>query len=83
MNGVRTAILIGGPQDGMACRVVLGQINVLVPAIPDRALVATYDPTTPTAYEPFPVARYDLQRMHWPPGIETEVQFYTYVGTVE
>lgn len=77
-----TGILIGGPADGQACRVVLGQPDILVPVRRGKVLATSwaYDPVAPRAVdEPSWVGhRYSLGRLGGVPA--TRLQFYLWRG---
>lgn len=82
MSAVRTGLLIGGPCDGQAARVVAGQSQVIVPFLDhSQKLTASvlYDPATPDAERVFSTAFYVNQRMGGIP--ETVFEFFTFSRT--
>lgn len=80
MSAVRTGLLIGGPCDGQAVRVVIGQPDILIPFRPHSLAVGsmTFDPATPDADGAMQAARYRNERIGGLP--DTSFEFFIYVG---
>ena len=81
MNVVRTGLLIGGPCDGQAVRVAIGQPKIIV-SFTDREKLETsllFDPATPDAEPIFSVAIYNNAKIAGIP--ETKFEFFVFEGT--
>ena len=78
MSAVRTGLLIGGPCDGQAVRVMIGQPSVLIPFRAKGLLQPTmmFDPATPDADTHFRVARYSNERIGGLP--ESTFEFFVF-----
>lgn len=79
-SAIRTGVLIGGPLDGKGYHVTIGQAYVLAAqtSLPNGTLAFSLDETRALDQIHMRYYQYELMTVDFP--VETQLQFYRYVG---